>query len=212
MMVRWRQGLDHLDARALQHAVDAFNSLTDHEHVVNDHGRVTLRKLIRKHGPAEVLEAISVSGTQYIAYKNDGQVDVESVGLAFSKIGGICRGKNMSEDERQLFYIRGICRNRFDRCIDWQCIKLLREVYEGGASIEYLKQLARDTDRWWTWESWMLEVLEEQRAEREFPGWRHEPDLAVKRGAKLGVVATDGETLDSFVSRVDRAVAKLYDH
>lgn len=206
MLVAWRNGLNDIAEQAVQHAVDAFNAVSDNTVTVNDRGRATLRKLIRQHGLSNVLEAISIARTQYVEVNADGSFTTESVQLAFTKVPGICRYKNISEDEKRLFYIRGICRNRFDRCVDWECLQLLKNAHAEGASIEYLTKLTLDTARWSTWKRWLGEVIEEHRADQEFPDWRNDAELAAQRGARLGVHANPGESLGEYVVRIQIAM------
>lgn len=209
MMVQWRRELNEIESQEVDHAVAAFDALTDEQVTVNERGRITLKQLIHKHGLADVLEAIQSAGTQYVRIADDGKFNVESAQLAFTKIGPICRGKNMPEDKKQLFYIRGIGRNRLDRCVDWQCIRLLEDAYNSGASLEYLKKLTFDTVYWSTWKRWMTEVAIENRAENEFPGWRDDPDMASKRGCAINVVPNTGESLEAFVRRIDARVSEI---
>lgn len=210
MMVKWRQGLSDIDEMAVDQAASAFAELSDGKLTANETGRAELKRLIKKHGLADVLEAIDDSATQYLKYTADGEATDESLRLVFAKIGPVCRGKNMPEDKKQLFYIRGICRNRLDRCVDWECIRLLEDAYAAGASIEYLKKLTFDTERWSIWKRWMREVAVEYRADDDFPGWREDPELANARAKVLGLSAEPGESLEAFVARIDRFVGQMF--
>lgn len=206
MMIRWRAGLRSINDDQVEHAAEAFSDLTSGAVTANENGRATLRKLIRKYGLADVLDAIEDAGEKYLIRNPDGSFVSDSAGVAFSKLHGICRLRRLPEAERNLLYIRGICRNSFDYCVEWECLKLLRNAYEAGADIEWLRKLSQDTRYWSTWKRWMYEIIEELRADREFEGWRDDPDLAAKRGARLGVTANADESLEDFVRRIDQAL------
>lgn len=94
-----------------------------------------------------------VATKQYLQYDND-QPTQESVSHAWSKIGGICRIKKLEKSKpymRELFYIRGILRKRLKYLNEWQCLKLLEEAYQCGASPEKLKEHACNVRNWTQW-------------------------------------------------------------
>ena len=60
---------------------------------------------------------MNVAAEQYLAFQHDGTVTSDSWETAFGTIPGICRVERASEDDpdiKDLYYIRGIVRNRLD--------------------------------------------------------------------------------------------------
>lgn len=159
MLLQWREALRSIKDDQLSAVEAAWKRMTP-GWSLNDNGRAGARKLIGKFGLAAVLAAIETA-EQYIRLDAEGKATGESFEHAFSKIGGICRIQSMPEQERQLYFIRGVCRKRFDYCNDWKCIELLREAYALDASIDYLMELARQARSWTQWQGWMQDVIEE---------------------------------------------------
>lgn len=158
MLLKWREGLSDIKGDQLEAVENAWAAAAPGWHL-NDNGRATVRKLITKFGMAAVLEAVATAGEQYIKIGEDGEATHESFELAFSKIGGVCRLGSMPEEERQLYYIRGICRKRFSYCNETQCLQVLREALALNASLEYLFELAREARNWTQWSGWMYKLV-----------------------------------------------------
>ena len=60
---------------------------------------------------------MDVAAEQYLGFQDDGSVTSESWEKAFGKIPGICRVERASKDDpdlKDIYYIRGIVRNRLD--------------------------------------------------------------------------------------------------
>ncbi len=82
-------------------------------------------------------------------------------GLTASGIDLRARGRDRYADKpymKDLFYIRGIIRNRC-YCNDQKCIKLLEEAFQAGIHIEDMKQLALTTKSWTTWHRTMTDWI-----------------------------------------------------
>lgn len=159
MMIRWREGLKSIDEDALNHACDSWADCTE-GWTANESGRKEMAKLIRKFSLPKVLDAIEAATSQYLRYDSDGMLTPESVQLAWSKIGGCARGANMDEDERALFYIRGICKNRFDYCNPATCLVILKEAYGAGVDVEEMKEIAKQARSWTEWRRLMSSLRE----------------------------------------------------
>lgn len=156
-MFRWKTELQKLDddgvGRAGAFLAESFGRS------LNDHGVKLLRKVIRQHGLAAVLDAIPVAECNYIE-KEDGETTFESFEIAFGKIGGICR---VAKDEaerpymRDLYYIRGIIRNR--HYSNHETLPLLEAVHLRGASVADLRSIACASTSWSNWK-YRMECLD----------------------------------------------------
>lgn len=155
MMLTWRKELKRLDETALKSAREAWAEIAD-PYQANEKGAETLRKLINKFGLSMVLDAIEKS-QRYIQYDKDGGATIESVNLAFSKIGGICNISSQPDHLKALHYVKGICRNRFNYCNDQVLIKRLKEAYEAGVEVDDLKAMALECRNW----TQMMQAIDE---------------------------------------------------
>lgn len=111
MMLKWRSGLATLEDQAISAAVDAWNERIVGYHL-NETGINSMRKYVQKHGLQKTLDAIDIAADSYFRFDDDGGLVPESCSLALRKVGGILRMNDKPEWLRQLYYIRGILRNR----------------------------------------------------------------------------------------------------
>lgn len=162
MVLKWRDAMKTLD----QQGVDAFSAAWKDAvpgWSLSEKGLKDARALLRKFGLAQCLAAIGVASETYVEIE-DGKATPEAVGLAFSKLGGICRMAAMPEAERRLYYIKGIVRNRCERYMrERDCLQLLKEAHDLGVDLDYLTVIAKDANYWSQWERWMGEIIQEQK-------------------------------------------------
>lgn len=157
-MLAWRDGLRNLDDAALAAAVDAWNEVIV-GYSLNETGEMNMRKLVSKFGLPVVLDAIPVC-RQYLKYDADGKLTHDSVSAAFLKIGGVARMSTQPDWKRELYYIRGIARNRYNYVNQNRCMELLEQAYEFGADIETLKKIALSERNWTGWQQEMLDLID----------------------------------------------------
>lgn len=147
MMLRWRDGLKDIDTDSLEKLEEASEEVAVGWHL-NDSGRNTARKLLKTFGLVAVLDAIEVAGRQYIKLDADGDAIGDSVTAAWNKVGGICRMASQPDWMRDLFYARGILRNRVSYCNDNMALGLMKEAVQRGASTEEIKTLVLGVRNW----------------------------------------------------------------
>jgi HNH endonuclease len=141
--------------RELSKSADCdLDALATHWHEVavpyklNARGLDEVRKYLRTFGLAALLAAIDVSVCQYIKRDETGNATGESALLAWSKVPGIARISNLPQAEKDLYYARGILRNRLPYIDERECMRLLREASNSGVQTCELKQLVRAVDSW----------------------------------------------------------------
>jgi hypothetical protein len=159
MMIEWQRSLVDLDSQEVDSAAGFWCDLADWIGVT-DTGKAELRKMIRRHGLAEVLEAMRAA-QNYFRMDDEGNLTNESTVHAFRKIGGICRIRAAEGEKpylKDLFYIRGILRNRLGYVNDRQARELLDEALSSGVDAEELKNIARSERNWTNWRT-AMEVL-----------------------------------------------------
>ena len=148
-MLKWRDELKGLDDAALEAACHAWARGAS-PYSVNGKGRKDLRLIIQKFGIEATISAIDIVTDQYIAYAEDGATQ-ESVEAAFSKIGAVAYHityPDKAASDKELYYIRGILRNRLDYVNEGLCMKLLREARDVGMCIDGAKDVAREATSW----------------------------------------------------------------
>ncbi len=152
-MLAWRDGMRNIADTSLIAAECAWSAIICGLKL-NESGQKDLAKLISKFGLPCVLDAIEKSD-KYLAVDTVGNTTPESASLAFSKIGGICRMSLQPDWRRDLYYIRGIARNRFNYINQNECIRLLESAYHSGIDIEDLRGITLSCS---TWSKWQYEI------------------------------------------------------
>lgn len=149
MMMEWREELIRLELDKVNIIVDKWEGIT--EYTVNDNGKKNIKKWLKRFDINTLLDCLDISASQYLKLDKDGDYSHESVEKAFNIIPGIAANRQKQAEKpelKELFYIRGILRNRLSYCNNQKAIEYLQEAYESGASIESLKELALDVKNW----------------------------------------------------------------
>lgn len=161
MMLEWRNTLDDLQ----EQQIDAYNSRLEFltSLSLSKTGRKTVSKLLVKFNISELLDALDIAYGTYAIFDDEGSATKESVELMLNKVPGIAinRRNPLSEEMNQLYYIRGIIRNRFNYYDPQRTIILLKQALETGSDIKYLRFMAENANNWSQWIDWMDEELEE---------------------------------------------------
>lgn len=162
MMMQWREGLMKLDEDKLLYAKEKFE--TSAKCALTDTGVRELRSIVRKYPFDQVLDSIEAATMQYLVVEKDGQsFTKESVSKAFDFIGKIAAIKTKTQEKpymKELFYVRGILRNRLHYCNQSLAINYLEGAYLQGYSIEVLKDFALSVKSWASFKEVMEKCLE----------------------------------------------------
>jgi len=150
MLLAWREGMKDIVGHALQAAKAEWSSVVSGFYL-NENGEQSLKKLLRTFPLSKLLDAMHIAANQYLVFDDKGKPIAESVNHAWSKVGGIARMSNMDETQRELYYIRGICRKRFPYCDEGHCLSLLRDAAELGIETQELSEMARWARSWNQW-------------------------------------------------------------
>lgn len=146
MMLEWREGLKEIDEIGVDAFAKEWGELTK-TFRLTESGMQSARKLIRTFGLNLVLDSMP-KAERYFEIGEDGDYTSESVSIAFKKVGGICRMVSQPEWKKELYYIRGIARNRFQYCNDIKIMVWLERAYNDGVDIADLKNLALTAKHW----------------------------------------------------------------
>jgi len=166
LMMQWLEGLRNVRDETIERVCGYWHQLAP-GWALNDNGRRKVRKWLRSYRLEEIIRAMDTAADQYLQLTEEGTVTNESWGIAFSKIPGICRVERASADEpdiKELYYIRGILRNRilgyFDeaRAIEW-----LRAARSWDVSLAQLTSMGKRVNSW----SQFGSAIEDMIAERK---------------------------------------------
>lgn len=135
-----------------------INNLIDHweglapGYSITENGIQRIKLLLKYYSCNEIIEAMDISAATYLDYISKDEVTEESWETAYTKIGNIARvvrEKESKPELKDLFYIRGILRNRIRGFNDYnnsEAIYLLKEAYNKNISIDELKLVALRVD------------------------------------------------------------------
>jgi len=160
MMLSWRDGMKGINEQKFQVANDEWEADLG-GYCLNETGEKALKAMLRKFPLDKLLEAIQIAKEQYLRTDADGKLTHESVNATWSKVGGICRNLTSPVDDKHLYYIRGICRNRFHYCNESMCISLLRKAHAAGADQDDLTEIAKDCRNWSQWTYAMNQLIDQ---------------------------------------------------
>lgn len=151
MMMEWQEELLKTDDYQVNKLCDYITKIGDV--VVKDSGKELLKKYIKKYGFEKVLESIKISFDQY----DDSE-------KAFNKIPKIIVNTKRMEEKpylKDLYYIRGIAKNRFSYINELRAIQLLEKAYENKATIESLKSFTLSCKNWTEFRSGLENYIEQ---------------------------------------------------
>ncbi|MCH8822097.1 MAG: hypothetical protein IH984_01190 [Planctomycetes bacterium] len=111
---------------------------------------------------------MDVAAEQYLKYQDDDAVTSESWETAFDKIPGICRVELASKEDpdlKQLYYIRGIIRNRLEgRYFDnAHALEWLRSARSWDVPLEELSVIAKRVSSWTRFREDVSMAIQEQK-------------------------------------------------
>ncbi len=172
MMVAWQKGLSNVDDYAVEQISGYWSELATGWYV-NENGKKTLRKLVKKYGIDGVMNGMSIAAEQYLTFEGQPpKATASSVQVAMNYVGRICGVREAEKAKphlQKILWIRGCLRNSLNDCDDREALKLLDEAVEAGVALSDLERLAKTRSRWSVWEStmyrWMAEVRTEAKVD-----------------------------------------------
>lgn len=160
MMLAWRDGMKQIGETAVERIAAAWEEAVVGWHL-NESGLKSVRTLLRTVPVTNILDAIDIAADRYLKRNSEGAITQESVELAWSKVPAIAKTSLLPDYERELLYIRGICRNRFAYISMVRCMQMLKEAYETGIDIDTLKGVAKEARSWSNWQDTMIDLMRE---------------------------------------------------
>lgn len=160
MMVEWHKGLIDLKDEQAEGLAQVWHHLIDAYHLT-EYGTNNLRDWARRFDFSLLCRAMEAAVNQYV--KRDGQDSTptaESVSYAFRMIPRIAAVMKQEDAGEAIYlkdclYIRGIVRNRLDRCNEREAMVLLTTAVSRGVDVSLLKQWALEARRYAEWRDGM---------------------------------------------------------
>jgi hypothetical protein len=163
MMIEWRDALADLTESSID-AVSEKVKADTRGFYVNDAGRQTVRRWLKKYSLQQILDGWDTAFGQYVQFSKEGAATPDSVSKAFSYVPRILSvEKRMAAKPylKDLYYIRGILRNRLQYVNERACMDLLERAHVAGATTDSLKSLAKTVRNWTNFEDELTDFLEE---------------------------------------------------
>jgi hypothetical protein len=162
MMLQWQKELIKVDADAVSEVALLWQELVP-GYQLNDNGLGNLKRIIQRFGITKTVEAMRLSAQTYLVLK-DGKATSDSVEKSWDYVTRIAAARQVAEEKpymQELYYIRGILRNRCPSCRQDIAMDLLEEAVHSGVSTDLLKRLARNARNWSQWQDDMRIVIKE---------------------------------------------------
>lgn len=161
MMIEWHKALAGEREMELTALVDHWREIAA-PYSISTAGMDEARRWLRKFSLHDLMSATEIAATQYFRRNDDQSLSKESVNTAWCKVPGIARISKLPPAERDLYYVRGILRRRFDNIDERQAIELLTAALDQGIDTEFLKQHAKTVRSWGQWRDDMSRWLTEE--------------------------------------------------
>jgi hypothetical protein len=154
MMMEWHRSLIDLDDQVVEEVAGLWKELVP-VYRANKTGLESIRKWTKRFSLNEIVEAMRISVDQYLAF--DGAADdptkptADSVEKAFAYVPKICASRRRMKDKpylKDLYYARGILRNRLHYVNEWQSVQLMENAVLNGWSTEEIKEVAKQVRNW----------------------------------------------------------------
>lgn len=166
MMLEWRKSLDELGEKELKSALSRWASHVPGWHI-KESGAKSMKKAIKKYGLVMILDCIDISAEQYLVFDSkENDFTDGSVQKYFDYITKIAAIKKRDENKpymKDLYYIRGIIKNRCRYFNPHIAMSLIEGAYEHGASIDVLKRVSSKIDSWTEFQNEFESFIESQK-------------------------------------------------
>lgn len=157
-MLKWRDGLGDIESDKYEAVENAW--VDNCGYTLNANGERSLKRIVKKYDLNLVLDSIEASTDQYLRFDKDGKATHDSVEKSFKMIERIIKQKvnPMSEEIKELYYIRGILKNRLSYVNEHVAFNALKKANDDGISTEELKEIALRVRNWTDFKCEMLEL------------------------------------------------------
>lgn len=150
MMLEWRKELSNVDELEIDLICDVIGEHCN-EFTVNDTGRALIKRWLKKYSHQELIAAVEGSFNSYHKCEEpDLNAHSEAWCKAFDyipRVASVNRRGGYSDNERRMFYIRGILRNRV-YVNERMFITIMKEAISKNVSLDQVESLAKSCRNW----------------------------------------------------------------
>jgi len=149
MLVQWKEELDNLEIESAKKIFNLFAKLTGYtllESLLTD-----TTKTIKKYGFSEVYDCTKISCDQYYRENSDENIQRQSANKSYNYITRICyvRQQQLCDPiKSDIYYIRGILKNRFHYFNDKKYMYVMQHAIDFGVDTDTLKDHAITSKHW----------------------------------------------------------------
>ena len=169
MLMEWREGLRDIAEQGVEKLAEYWYRVAP-GFSLNERGKQNLRKWSKRYSAEELTSAMNAAADQYVEFTDEGVAEEESWSKAFLKIPAICRINRMAEHDpeiRDLYYIRGILRNRLTYINHGKVLEYLRVARSWDVSLDELRQIAVSVSSWTQFQNRLCDAIDRKKAEVE---------------------------------------------
>jgi hypothetical protein len=159
MINKWREELLNIDEEQIDNICTIFKKTP---WVPNDKGKASLKKLLKKYGYKNLLNAIDISMDQYWV---DSDKTIDDWYKMYNKIGGILYLQSQPEERKKISYIKGAARNRFNYFHEVKAAIVLDRYFSLFDDYDAILNWTRRCDNWSHWHNELWRCIEEKEAE-----------------------------------------------
>lgn len=152
MMLAWRDAMQEMKKDVVDLVVGAINKEMDGESV-NDTGRASVKRWLKKFTVEELLDAIELSADRYLRGREVSCQDF------FSYIPKRAAVERRPESERLALYCRGVLRNRVSYVNQSEALSLINGAVEAGYTIESITDFVKGVNTWTQFRAEMLRCI-----------------------------------------------------
>jgi phosphoserine phosphatase len=167
MLMEWHRSLIDMDQQIIDEIANLWDELVPGYHL-NENGLKSLRKWLKRFSLSEIIEGIKISVEQYLKYDDTAEDPTiptkSSVEKAFDYVPRICASRQRMKEKpylKDLYYIRGILRNRLNYVNQWKSIQLMEAALLNGWDVEQIREVAKEARNWTVFRQTMERWAEE---------------------------------------------------
>ena len=160
MMLKWREELAKIDDSEV---IAYEKDFCDHSsRTFTDTGRDSAKKFIKKYGLQLMLDSLDTSFSTYAKYDSDGKITAESASKVFDMAPRIAYHKqhdDLDPSMQNVFYCRGILRNRLSYIDERKSVEYLKLLFTNGDTFESVKDYCCHVRNWTQFRTDMEELF-----------------------------------------------------
>lgn len=161
MLIEWRDGLNGLQDQKIDAIVAEIEQNADCH--VTKPGRDDIRRWLQRYSVTELLEAAAAARTYLVRKDETFTHESQLKYIEFiPRIASVSRCQQKKPYLRDIYYIRGILRNRLQYVNDWESIRIMERAVLAGVDTEYIRSIALNVKNWTKFRLTLYELIEQE--------------------------------------------------